>query len=203
MICIIDYDLGNLKSVFKAFEKINQKIIISNKKQDIQNASRLVLPGVGSFQKGMDNLKKLNLDELLKEEVIYKKKPILGICLGMQLFCKIGFEGGECEGLGFVDAKVSQFKLKKEKILHSGWDNVYYKNKSEIFKDIKENSDFYFVHSYYVECFENVQTSMCDYEISFCSSFEKENIYATQFHPEKSQSVGLKLLENFAKVNNA
>ncbi|ACM64641.2 imidazole glycerol phosphate synthase subunit HisH [Campylobacter lari] len=200
MICIIDYDLGNLRSIQKAFEAINQKVIISKKEQDIKNASKLLLPGVGSFKKGMENLKNLHLDELLKEEIIIKKKPILGICLGMQLFCKLGFEGGECEGLGFVDAQVLQFDLKNEKKLHSGWDNIYYKNASEIFKNIKENSDFYFVHSYYVKCNENAQTSMCDYEISFCSSFEKENIYAVQFHPEKSQSVGLKLLENFAKL---
>ncbi|HEA8110724.1 TPA: imidazole glycerol phosphate synthase subunit HisH [Campylobacter lari] len=200
MICIIDYDLGNLRSIQKAFEAINQKVIISKKEQDIKNASKLLLPGVGSFKKGMYNLKNLHLDELLKEEIIIKKKPILGICLGMQLFCKLGFEGGECEGLGFVDAQVLQFNLKNEKKLHSGWDNIYYKNASEIFKNIKENSDFYFVHSYYVKCNENTQTSMCDYEISFCSSFEKENIYAVQFHPEKSQSVGLKLLENFAKL---
>ncbi|MFG5142374.1 imidazole glycerol phosphate synthase subunit HisH, partial [Campylobacter lari] len=150
MICIIDYDLGNLRSIQKAFEAINQKVIISKKEQDIKNDSKLLLPGVGSFKKGMENLKNLHLDELLKEEIIIKKKPILGICLGMQLFCKLGFEGGECEGLGFVDAQVLQFDLKNEKKLHSGWDNIYYKNASEIFKNIKENSDFYFVHSYYV-----------------------------------------------------
>ncbi|EAI0925222.1 imidazole glycerol phosphate synthase subunit HisH, partial [Campylobacter lari] len=119
MICIIDYDLGNLRSIQKAFEAINQKVIISKKEQDIKNASKLLLPGVGSFKKGMDNLKNLHLDELLKEEIIIKKKPILGICLGMQLFCKLGFEGGECEGLGFVDTQVLQFNLKNEKKLHS------------------------------------------------------------------------------------
>ena len=200
MICIIDYNLGNLRSVLKAFEKINQKAIISKNEKDIKNADKLILPGVGSFKKGMDNLKNLHLDEILKEELIHKKKPILGICLGMQLLCKKGYEGGECNGLGFIDAEVLKFNLKNEKTLHSGWDDIKYTNESKIFKDIKENSDFYFVHSYYVKCFENVQTSMCDYEISFCASFEKENIYATQFHPEKSQNVGLKLLENFANL---
>ncbi|EAJ1255125.1 imidazole glycerol phosphate synthase subunit HisH [Campylobacter lari] len=200
MICIVDYHLGNFKSVLKAFEKLNQEVLISSKKEDIKNASKLVLPGVGSFKQGMENLKKLALDELLKECVLKDQKPILGICLGMQLFCKYGHEGGGSQGLGFIDGEVLQFDLKKEKILHSGWDNIYYKNESKIFKDIKENSDFYFVHSYYVECFENIQTSICDYEILFCSSFEKDNIFAVQFHPEKSQNVGLKLLENFANL---
>ncbi|WP_324253273.1 imidazole glycerol phosphate synthase subunit HisH [Campylobacter volucris] len=200
MIGVIDYNLGNLRSIIKAFEAINQKVFIAKNESDVKKSSKLVLPGVGSFYQGMQNLKNLHFDEVLKEEILVNKKPILGICLGMQLFCKYGHEAGGSQGLSFIDGEVLQFDLKKEKILHSGWDNIYYKNESKIFKDIKENSDFYFVHSYYVECFENIQTSMCDYEISFCASFEKENIYAVQFHPEKSQNVGLKLLENFANL---
>ncbi|QOR00964.1 MULTISPECIES: imidazole glycerol phosphate synthase subunit HisH [unclassified Campylobacter] len=201
MICIVDYHLGNFKSVLKAFEKIGHKVIVSSKKEDIKNASKLVLPGVGSFKQGMKNLKKLALDEVLKECVLQEKKPILGICLGMQLFASKGYEGGECNGLGFVHANVLKFDLSKEKLLHSGWDDLRFgSNKSRLFDGILEKSDFYFVHSYYVECLENIETSFCEYEKPFCASFEKENIFAVQFHPEKSQSVGLKLLENFANL---
>ncbi|EAH8848245.1 imidazole glycerol phosphate synthase subunit HisH [Campylobacter lari] len=201
MICIVDYHLGNFKSVLKAFEKLNQEVLISSKKEDIKNASKLVLPGVGSFKQGMENLKKLALDELLKECVLKDKKPILGICLGMQLFASKGYEGGECEGLDFVKAKVLKFDLSKEKLLHSGWDDLQFSDKkSKLFDGILEKSDFYFVHSYYVECLESVETSFCEYEKPFCASFEKDNIFAVQFHPEKSQNVGLKLLENFANL---
>ncbi|MCR6570874.1 imidazole glycerol phosphate synthase subunit HisH [Campylobacter insulaenigrae] len=200
MICIVDYKLGNLRSIFKAFEAINKKVIISQSETDITNASKLILPGVGSFYQGMQNLYNLNLFDLLKYEVLNKKKPILGICLGMQLFCKYGYEGGGCKGLSFVDAEVLQFNLKKEKLLHSGWDNISYAQESILFKDIKDCSDFYFVHSYYVKCNESIESSFCNYEFNFCASFEKDNIFATQFHPEKSQKLGLKLLENFANL---
>ncbi len=200
MICIVDYQLGNLRSIFKAFEAIGQKVIISQSEKDIKSASKLILPGVGSFYQGMQNLYALNLFDLLKYEVLNKKKPILGICLGMQLFCKYGYEGGGCEGLDFVNAEVLQFSLKKEKLLHSGWDNVSYVKESALFRDIKEHSDFYFLHSYYVKCDENIESSFCNYEINFCASFEKDNIFATQFHPEKSQKIGLKLLENFVNL---
>lgn len=205
-IVIIDYNMGNLRSVQKAFERVGADAIISNNHEVIKKASKIVLPGVGSFKDGMENLEKLDLITILNEEVISKKKPFLGICLGMQLLSKKGYENGETKGLSWVDAEVIKFDFtnyeKKLKIPHVGWNNVKYKNKNQLFDNILDNSDFYFVHSYYFNTVENVITSSTDYGFDFTSSIQKDNIYAFQFHPEKSQNVGLKLLENFVNIDS-
>jgi len=205
-IVIIDYNMGNLRSVQKAFERVGADAIISNNHEVIKKASKIVLPGVGSFKDGMENLDKLDLITILNEEVISKKKPFLGICLGMQLLSKKGYENGETKGLSWVDAEVIKFEFtnyeKKLKIPHVGWNNVKYKNKNQLFDNILDNSDFYFVHSYYFNTVENVITSSTDYGFDFTSSIQKDNIYAFQFHPEKSQNVGLKLLENFVNIDS-
>lgn len=205
-IVIIDYNMGNLRSVQKAFERVGADAIISNNHEVIKKASKIVLPGVGSFKDGMENLDKLDLITILNEEVISKKKPFLGICLGMQLLSKKGYENGETKGLSWVDAEVIKFDFtnyeKKLKIPHVGWNNVKYKNKNQLFDNILDNSDFYFVHSYYFNTVENVITSSTDYGFDFTSSIQKDNIYAFQFHPEKSQNVGLKLLENFVNIDS-
>jgi len=205
-IVIIDYNMGNLRSVQKAFERVGADAIISNNHEVIKKASKIVLPGVGSFKDGMENLDKLDLITILNEEVISKKKPFLGICLGMQLLSKKGYENGETKGLSWVDAEVIKFDFtnyeKKLKIPHVGWNNVKYKNKNRLFDNILDNSDFYFVHSYYFNTVEDVITSSTDYGFDFTSSIQKDNIYAFQFHPEKSQNVGLKLLENFVNIDS-
>ena len=205
-IVIIDYNMGNLRSVQKAFERVGVDAIISNNHEVIKKASKIVLPGVGSFKDGMENLEKLDLITILNEEVISKKKPFLGICLGMQLLSKKGYENGETKGLSWVDAEVIKFDFtdyeKKLKIPHVGWNNIKYKNKNRLFDNILDNSDFYFVHSYYFNTAENVITSSTDYGFAFTSSIQKDNIYAFQFHPEKSQNVGLKLLENFVNIDS-
>ena len=203
-IVIIDYNMGNLRSVQKAFEKVGASAIISSDHSIIRNADKIVLPGVGAFKDGMKHLKRLGLIELLNDEVLNHKKPFLGICLGMQLLSKKSFEGGESEGLGWIDASVVKFDFtsneKRLKIPHVGWNNAVYQNSNPLFKEIPDNSDFYFVHSYYFRTNENVITSMTEYGIEFVSSIHKENIYAFQFHPEKSQVAGLKILENFVNL---
>jgi len=201
-IVIIDYNMGNLRSVQKAFEKIGSTVVITNNHKDIQCADKIVLPGVGAFKDGMKHLKELGLIELLNEEIIVKKKPFLGVCLGMQLIAKESQENGKTEGLSWINAKVVKFnfKEKKLKIPHVGWNEVCYKNKNILFNGISEKSDFYFVHSYYFSTEENVVISTTDYGSDFVSSIQKDNIFAVQFHPEKSQRVGLKLLENFVNI---
>ena len=204
-VVIIDYNMGNLRSVQKAFEKVGCDAIISNDLNIIKNADKIVLPGVGAFKDGMKHLAKLNLIEILNEETIINKKPFLGICLGMQLLSKISYENGQTDGLGWIDAEVIKFDFttldKKLKIPHVGWNNTNYKNDNKLFKKIPNNSDFYFVHSYHFCTQEDVVTSTTDYGFDFVSSVNKDNIFAFQFHPEKSQTVGLKLIENFVNLN--
>ena len=204
-VVIIDYNMGNLRSVQKAFEKVGCNAIISNDLSTIKNADKIVLPGVGAFKDGMKHLAELNLIEILNEETIINKKPFLGICLGMQLLSKISYENGQTDGLGWIDAEVIKFDFttldKKLKIPHVGWNNTNYKNDNKLFKKIPNNSDFYFVHSYHFCTQEDVVTSTTDYGFDFVSSVNKDNIFAFQFHPEKSQTVGLKLIENFVNLN--
>lgn len=201
-IVIIDYGMGNLRSVQKAFEHIGIEALISRNHEDIRNASKIVLPGVGAFKDAMENLHTLNLIELLNEEVIQKKKLFLGICLGMQLVATKSYEFGETKGLGWIDAEVIRFPDTELKIPHVGWNSVAYENYSPLYEGVAENSDFYFVHSYYFNTDRKYATGICDYGISFIASIQKENIFATQFHPEKSQTYGLKIIENFVNLEN-
>ncbi len=201
-IVIIDYGMGNLRSVQKAFEHVGVNTLISCDHQDIRNASKIVLPGVGAFKDAMENLHSLNLIELLNEEVIQKKKLFLGICLGMQLIATKSYEFGETKGLGWIDAEVTRFPDTELKIPHVGWNSVGYENHSPLYEGIVENSDFYFVHSYYFNADRKYATGICDYGVSFIASIQKENIFATQFHPEKSQTSGLKIIENFVNLEN-
>ncbi len=205
-VVIIDYNMGNLRSVQKAFNRVGADAIITNDIEIIKNAKKIVLPGVGAFKDGMKNLEELNLIKVLNEEIIQKKKPFLGICLGMQLVAKKSYEDGETTGLGWIDAEVVKFDFNenrdKLKVPHVGWNNVSYKNTNVLFTDVKDESDFYFVHSYHFKTAENIVSSRTDYGFDFISSFVKENIYAFQFHPEKSQEAGLKILENFVNLEN-
>ena len=196
---IIDYKMGNLRSVQKAFEAIGCKAIISNSLDTIRCATKLVLPGVGAFKDGMKNLKELELIDLIHEKVIVEQTPILGICLGMQLMARKSYEHGETEGLGWIDAEVVKFHVSSQnlKVPHVGWNEVHYKGCDRLFTNIKDNDDFYFVHSYYLKTYEDVVVGITDYGIRFTSAITKNNIFATQFHPEKSQTSGLQLLKNF------
>ncbi|MCX6074646.1 MAG: imidazole glycerol phosphate synthase subunit HisH [Campylobacterales bacterium] len=205
-IVIIDYKMGNLRSVQKAFEHIGTKAVISNDPEVIQNASKLVLPGVGAFKDAMHNLSSLGLIDLLNDEVIRKKKYFLGICLGMQLIASKSYEFGETKGLGWIDAEIVRFDFSAHehplKIPHVGWNSASYVNPSPLFEHIPDNSDFYFVHSYFFQGDKRYVSSTTDYGIDFISSVHKENIFATQFHPEKSQTHGLQIIKNFVDLKS-
>lgn len=199
MIVIIDYEMGNTRSVFNALNFLNKGSIISNKKEDLRDASHIILPGVGAFGEGMQKLKNLGLIDILSKEILENQKPFLGICLGMQLLAEEGEEGGINEGLGWVKGRVRQFQIKESKLLlpHIGWNDVVPTENATLFKDI-ENPVFYFVHSYFlVPKDENNVAGKCEYGENFTAAIQKENIFGTQFHPEKSQKAGIKLLENF------
>ena len=196
MITIINDGMGNLRSVEKAFKFLGAETVVTSCQEDIENASKIVLPGVGHFKKGMENLVKLSLVEVLTRKVKVDKVPVLGICLGMQLMTRHS-EEGEVSGLGWVNAKTKLFKTKDKKIKvpHMGWNNISVKKKSSL---IDIDNQFYFVHSFFVEAdSDELVLTTTDYIMPFTSAFEDKNIIGVQFHPEKSHSAGLKLLNNF------
>ncbi len=202
MIVIIDYGMGNLRSVQKAFERIRIPASISSNANDIETADKLVLPGVGHFERGVRNLTNRSLFELLNVQVKDKKKPILGICLGMQLMTQFS-EEGNCNGFGWIKARTQKFSFQANglKIPHMGWNNLLVKNSDTLFKDITTENFFYFVHSYYVTCDNDADVlAETNYGNGFVSSFQKENIFGCQFHPEKSHDKGLQILKNYAEM---
>ena len=200
-VVIVDYGMGNLWSVLSAFKYLGCDATISRSPKIIANAEMLVLPGVGSFRKAMTALDALRLVAPLEDAVLLKKTKILGICLGMQLFAEYGDEDGFSKGLNFISGAVNHFAqshLNSQKLPHIGFNNVRFSPESKLGKGIKDNSDFYFVHSYHMNeeglCGEK---GICNYGTDFLAAYESENIFATQFHPEKSQTNGLNLLNNF------
>lgn len=201
MLVVIDYKMGNLRSVAKALEKAGAKVKISHNAKDIQRADAIVLPGVGAFGQGMKHLKELDLTSTLIDE-INSGKPFLGICLGMQLLFTYSEEHGKHRGLNILEGTVERFPTKL-KIPHMGWNQVIFTLQKEaentgIFDRIPDKSYFYFVHSYYVvPKNKNIITATTDYDIQFTSAIQKDNIFGVQFHPEKSQTLGLKILKNF------
>lgn len=200
MITIIDYQMGNIRSVAKAFKKLGASFVISNAPEDIKKSTHLVLPGVGAFGDGMANLKKFKLVELLKEEVLKKKKPFLGICIGMQLLASKGEEHGQHNGLGWIKGTVRRFAIdeKRYKIPHIGWNDITVKIANSLFSNIKTGSDFYFVHSFHlVPEDQRIVAATCDYGETFAAAISKDNIFGVQFHPEKSQQAGIQIIKNF------
>jgi glutamine amidotransferase len=198
MIVVVDYGMGNLRSVSKALEKVGFDVKVSSKKEDIKNSKAIVVPGVGAFGDAIHNLERLEL----KQEIINsvkEGKPYLGICLGLQILFEYGYEFGEHQGLGILKGKVIRFEDKKGfKVPHMGWNQIYPKKSSGMYREIKKGEYFYFVHSFYALPSEDkVVSSTTDYIVDFCSAVEINNVWAVQFHPEKSQKAGLKLLENF------
>ena len=187
--------MGNLASVLKAVKSLKKEAIITSDKKEIQDASLIILPGVGSFEQGMKNLKERGLIELLNEEVLQNKKPFLGICLGMQLIMEQGNEPMPCIGLGWIKGRVEAIKNTHLPVPHLGWNKIYYSGE-ENQKDTLLNN-YYFIHSYHVLPDEVVVCAYVDYEFKIVASIQKENIYATQFHPEKSQNAGLSLLKTY------
>ena len=200
MVAIIDYGMGNVASVQKALNFLNVKNVITNEHSVIKNSTVILLPGVGSFSQGMNNLNERNLVDLLTEEVMIKQKPFLGICLGMQLIMETGNEPHECKGLGWIKGEVKKFELLDLNIPHMGWNNIQVLN-NKYFNKL-ENSDFYFIHSYYVKTTNDQDiAATVNYGFDVVASVQKDNIFATQFHPEKSQTAGLSLLKTFFDLN--
>ena len=199
---IINYNLGNPNSIKNMLAHLGIESHISADYGDINLADRLILPGVGHFQQGMEQLKKLGLVDVLKNEVLNNKKPILGICLGMQLLTKHS-EEGDVAGLGFIDAQTKKFELqdKSLKVPHMGWNTVEFKKDSPLNAGVSISPRYYFVHSYYVDCV-NQEDIFCStlYGQEFVSGFQHQNIFGLQFHPEKSHKFGMELLANFCKI---
>lgn len=201
MIAIIDYGAGNLQSVKKAFDFIGAESVITNDPKVILSADKILLPGVGSFGDAMDSMQKNGLVETVKECAL-SGKPFLGICLGLQLLFEESEESPDVKGLGIFKGKIKKFSSDMGlKIPHIGWNSLEIKQKDTLFKGIPENSYVYFVHSYYLhaEDKEDIAT-VTNYGIDFHSAVGKNNIFATQFHPEKSGDVGLQILRNFASM---
>ena len=207
MIAIIDYGMGNLRSVQKSFEAVGAKAIVTSDSKKILSARSVVLPGVGAFKACMDNLEKFDLIDTVKQSV-QSGKPFLGICLGLQLLFSQAEEFGSVSGLGILKGKVVGFKDAPNsgdplKIPHMGWNNVEVKPSHPLFDSVPNQSYFYFVHSYYVvpEDSATVATTT-NYGIEFVSGVHHENIHAFQFHPEKSQQLGLTVLKNFSRLSS-
>ena len=202
MIVIIDYGMGNLKNVYNALKYLNIPSKISNEISEIKNADKLILPGVGAFNKAMYNLNDMGLTDAIKNKV-NGGTPLLGICLGMQMIFQKGYENGECDGLGFIDGEVKLLEPKeKAKIPHIGWNRLEYNSKNDLIKGLDENSFVYYVHSY-------AATNVKDENLIGFSNYGgikvpsivcNDNIYGTQFHPEKSGEVGLRILKKFGEV---
>lgn len=189
---IIDYGAGNIQSIQFALDRLGCESVLSQNQTEIENAERVIFPGVGHAETAMQKLKETGLEKLIPK----LKQPVLGICLGMQLMCNYT-EEGQTEGLGIFDVDVKRFDI-KEKVPHMGW-NVISNVKSKLFQNIPDHSFMYFVHSYFVpKNPESIATT--DYEISFCSALAKDNFYGVQFHPEKSGELGERILENFLNL---
>ena len=209
-IAIIDYETGNLKSVSKALELASNNVLkksnieIINSAKDLYNFDKVVLPGQGSFKQCFQSLNSIHgILDGLSDFVTVKKKPILGICVGMQLFSSFGDEDGGSDGLGWIKGQVKKISLKdlSLKLPHMGWNNIQISSNSKLLSGVNNDSHFYFVHSYSFDVDEKKYVSATtNYSIEIVSAIEKDNIFGTQFHPEKSQANGIKILENFVKI---
>ena len=201
MITIIDFGMGNLRSVQKAFERLGASVEITTSREDIAAAQKLILPGVGHFAQGMQALTQKGLDKTIRHAVNDNQVPVLGICLGMQLLTNYS-EEGDVLGLGLVDAKTRKFKnFAGLKIPHMGWNRLFPKKQSKLLDGISMEEYFYFVHSYFVTCEDSKDVlAQTKYGNNIVSAFQHKNIYGCQFHPEKSHDAGLKILKNFAEL---
>lgn len=214
MIVVIDYGMGNLGSITKALQYVGADVVLSSDPAVIASADKIVLPGVGAFGDGMKNLSARMLIDVLRNEVLASKKPFLGVCLGMQLLAKKSYEFGEHEGLGWIDAGVKKLSpvppLQGEgeggvsrplKVPHVGWNNVTFTREHPLLAGIANDADFYFVHSYIMHCADKaLNVGTADYGGPVTAIIAKDNMFATQFHPEKSQRDGLQLLKNFVDM---
>lgn len=203
-IVIVDYGVGNTRSVLNAIGALGyRKLKISCIERDILDADALILPGVGAFETCAKRLRALFLDLILSEAVLVHKKPILGICVGMQLMATISEENGNHAGLDWISGRVVKLELPKNYVVpHVGWNNVYKRREDILFSRTSEAPSFYFDHSYHYQCDSTLITAECDYGVRLTAAIQKDNIYGVQFHPEKSQNNGLRLFRSFLTVFN-
>ena len=206
-VTIVDYSSGNISSVINSFKEVAKdkvKIEVTSDLKKIKSSDKVVLPGQGSFKSCVDALNKINgLADTLNEFVINNKKPLLGICVGLQMFADIGYEETETKGLGWISGKVSKIDNQngKYKLPHIGWNQINIVKESKILKDIENNSHMYFVHSYeFIPNDKNIISATIDYSSNIVCAVEKDNIFGTQFHPEKSDKIGLKIINNFINL---
>jgi len=201
MICIIDYQMGNLRSVQKAFERVGHQAIVSDDPQRVAEADKIVLPGVGAFEDAIAELRRRGLVEPIVD-AIRADKPFLGICLGLQLLFDRSYEHGEHAGLGVIPGEVRRFDLPHEyTVPHMGWNQLIIRRRPPLLDGLDEGTYTYFVHSYYVApAVDDVVATDTDYGGPFCSMIWRERLFASQFHPEKSQADGLRILKNFAEL---
>lgn len=203
MISIIDYGVGNLASVEKAFDFIGAKAMVTSSQEEVLKSDAVVLPGVGAFADAMNSLEKAGMVDTVKE-VIKRGKPFMGICLGMQLLFDYSEEGGDrVPGLGVLEGSIKLFPADMGlKVPHMGWNSIDLKDECQFFSGLHEKPYVYFVHSYYLDAKDkSIVAAKCNYGLGFDAAIQKDNIFATQFHPEKSGDVGLQILRNFAKLD--
>jgi len=205
MIAIVNYGVGNLGSIKNMLKKVGcTESVITNREEDLKRADKIILPGVGAFDKGMEKINESGLVSILNKIVLLEKKPLLGICLGMQLLTK-GSEEGKLPGLGWIDANTKRFQFSNEqgslKVPHMGWNEISISKQHYLIKDLTMPARFYFVHSYFVECNDKQDELLsCNYGFNFTCAVQNENIMGVQFHAEKSHKFGMQLLKNFASV---
>ena len=200
MTTVIDYDAGNIKSVEKALDFLGESVVVTRDKQTILQADRVILPGVGAFGDAMEKIRRYHLESVLKE-VVQNGTPFLGICLGLQLLFDSSEETPKAKGLGILKGKIEHIPDAKLKVPQIGWNSLHFPKNGRLFEGISENAFVYFVHSYYLQAEEDIVTATTEYGVEIHASVEKGNVFACQFHPEKSSKVGLRMLENFIRVN--
>lgn len=204
-VAIVDYGMGNLHSVYLKLSQLGLQPVVAQTPQAMQLCDKIILPGVGHFGKAMQNLRERGLAEALQEAVLVRKKPVLGICLGMQLMANFS-EEGNAAGLGWFDAGVEKFRIKdplKHKVPQTGWNTIAARKESNLLRNLPNQSEFYFLHAYHFTFKENQDTSILattHFEYEYASAVEKDHIFGTQFHPEKSHEAGRQLLQNFIQL---
>lgn len=201
MIAIIDYDAGNIKSVEKALIFLGQQVVVTREKDIILNSDGVILPGVGAFGDAMGRIREYGLEEIIVQ-VVEQKIPFLGICLGLQLMFESSEESPGVKGLGLLKGKIVRIpEMEGLKVPHIGWNSLHFPKQSRLYKNMKEPSYVYFVHSYYLKAQEeSIVTAVTEYGVTIHASVEKEHIFACQFHPEKSSEIGMQILKNFIDV---
>lgn len=203
MIAIVDHGYANIRSVERMLRRLNHVPLVVDRAKDIKRADKIILPGIGAFDGPLRRLRELGLQDALAEHALVRRRPILGICVGMQIMTR-GSEEGDAEGLGWIDAECRRFRPPAEsklRVPHMGWNRVEIEPNADLYREFGTEAKYYFVHSYYVDLKDHsVNAATCSYGVDFCASFQKDNIYGVQFHPEKSHRFGLGLMKAFADL---